>query len=83
MKNIYSNIYKPTNNNLSKAKIAIEKGDVVAVPTETVYGLAANAYNSDAIKKIFSLKKRPSNNVRLSIDYPISSLIYVPATDVI
>ena len=62
MKNIYSNIYKPTNNNLSKAKIAIEKGDVVAVPTETVYGLAANAYNSDAIKKIFSLKKRPSNN---------------------
>ena len=62
MKNIYSNIYKPTNNNLSKAKIAIEKGDVVAVPTETVYGLAANAYNTKAVKKIFSLKKRPSNN---------------------
>ena len=62
MKNIYSNIYKPTNNNLSKAKIAIEKGDVVAIPTETVYGLAANAYNTKAVKKIFSLKKRPSNN---------------------
>jgi L-threonylcarbamoyladenylate synthase len=62
MKNIYSNIYKPTNNNLSKAKIVIEKGDVVAVPTETVYGLAANAYNTKAVKKIFSLKKRPSNN---------------------
>jgi L-threonylcarbamoyladenylate synthase len=62
MKNIYSNIYKPTNNNLSKAKIAIEKGDVVGVPTETVYGLAANAYNTKAVKKIFSLKKRPSNN---------------------
>ena len=62
MKNIYSNIYKPTNNNLNKAKIAIEKGDVVAVPTETVYGLAANAYNTKAVKKIFSLKKRPSNN---------------------
>ena len=62
MKNIYSNICKPTNNNLSKAKIAIEKGDVVAIPTETVYGLAANAYNTRAVKKIFSLKKRPSNN---------------------
>jgi L-threonylcarbamoyladenylate synthase len=62
MKNIYSNICKPTNNNLSKAKIAIEKGDVVAIPTETVYGLAANAYNTKAVKKIFSLKKRPSNN---------------------
>jgi len=36
MKNIYSNIYKATNNNLYKAKIVIEKGDVVAVPTETV-----------------------------------------------
>jgi L-threonylcarbamoyladenylate synthase len=59
MKNIYSNIYKPTNNNLSKAKIAIEKGDVVAVPTETVYGLAANAYNSDASKKDFFFKKTP------------------------
>jgi L-threonylcarbamoyladenylate synthase len=62
MKNIYSNIYKPTNNNLNKAKVAIEKGDVVAIPTETVYGLAANAYNTKAVKKIFSLKKRPSNN---------------------
>jgi L-threonylcarbamoyladenylate synthase len=62
MKNIYSNICKPTNNNLSKAKIAIEKGDVVAIPTETVYGLAANAYNTKAVKKIFSLKKRPSTN---------------------
>ena len=47
---------------LNKAKVAIEKGDVVAIPTETVYGLAANAYNAKAVKKIFSLKKRPSNN---------------------
>ena len=62
MKNIYSNIYKTTNNNLSKAKVAIEKGDIVAIPTETVYGLAANAYNTRAVKKIFSLKKRPSSN---------------------
>ena len=62
MKNIYSNIYKPTNNNLSKAKVVIEKGGVVAIPTETVYGIAANAYNTKAVKKIFYLKKRPSDN---------------------
>ena len=62
MKNIYSNIYKPTNNNLTKAKVIVDKGGVVAVPTETVYGLAANAYNNKAIQKIYSLKKRPSRN---------------------
>ena len=32
------------------------------MPTETVYGLAANAYNSKAIRKIYALKKRPGNN---------------------
>ncbi|NCU46345.1 MAG: threonylcarbamoyl-AMP synthase, partial [Candidatus Fonsibacter ubiquis] len=62
MKNIYSNIYKPTNNNLTKAKIIVDNGGVVAVPTETVYGLAANAYNNKAIQKIYSLKRRPSRN---------------------
>jgi len=44
MKNIYSNIYKPTNNNLSKAKVAIEKGDVVAIPTETVYKISIQIF---------------------------------------
>ena len=40
----------------------LEKGDVVAIPTETVYGLAADATNKKAIKKIFSIKKRPLNH---------------------
>ena len=40
----------------------LEKGDVVAIPTETVYGLAADATNESAIKKIFSIKKRPLNH---------------------
>ncbi len=40
----------------------LEKGDVVAIPTETVYGLAADATNETAIKKIFSIKKRPLNH---------------------
>lgn len=44
-------------------KLAIQKlkdGDVVAIPTETVYGLAGDIENEEAIKKIFATKKRPS-----------------------
>jgi len=38
----------------------LEAGEVVAVPTETVYGLAANALDADAVAKVFSVKERPS-----------------------
>mgnify|MGYP003641701057 CR=1 FL=1 len=47
---------------LSKAKEALENNKIIAIPTETVYGLAGNAYQETAIKKIFQLKKRPYNN---------------------
>jgi len=53
------------NNNLANIKKSIfflNKNDCVAIPTETVYGLAANAYSNKAVKKIYSLKKRPRNN---------------------
>ena len=40
----------------------IQKGKIIAVPTETVYGLAADARNINAVKKIFSVKNRPSNH---------------------
>ncbi len=53
------------NNNLANIKKSIfflNKNDCVAIPTETVYGLAANAYSSIAVKKIYSLKKRPKYN---------------------
>lgn len=40
----------------------LENGSLVAIPTETVYGLAADATNEAAIKKIFSVKKRPLNH---------------------
>lgn len=40
----------------------IRRGEVVAIPTETVYGLAADAENSLAVRKIFELKGRPSDN---------------------
>ena len=62
MKNIYLNIYKPNSGNLKKAKKEIEDNNVIGLPTETVYGLAANAYSETSVKKIFKLKKRPSFN---------------------
>lgn len=40
-------------------KQLLESGQVVGVPTETVYGLAGNAFNEDAVLKIFSVKNRP------------------------
>ena len=53
------------NNNLANIKKSIfflNKNDCVAIPTETVYGLAGNAYSNRAVKKIYTLKKRPKNN---------------------
>ena len=40
----------------------LKNGEVVAIPTETVYGLAADARNNDAVAKIFTAKGRPSDN---------------------
>ena len=48
--------------NIKKAQKLLNKGECVAIPTETVYGLAANAYSNKACKKIYKLKKRPKNN---------------------
>ena len=44
--------------NIKKSKYYLDKGDCIAIPTETVYGLAGNAYCSKAALKIFKLKKR-------------------------
>ena len=53
---------KSIQSNIKKAKKYLDKNHCVAVPTETVYGLAGNAYSNMAVKKIFKLKKRPMNN---------------------
>ena len=62
MRNIYSNIFNVNNKNLSKAVDYLKKKQLIGVPTETVYGLAGNAYSKEAVKKIYLLKKRPSKN---------------------
>ncbi|MDC0481495.1 L-threonylcarbamoyladenylate synthase [Candidatus Pelagibacter sp.] len=53
---------KSIQSNIKKAKNYLDKNHCVAVPTETVYGLAGNAYSNIAVNKIFNLKKRPKNN---------------------
>jgi L-threonylcarbamoyladenylate synthase len=48
-----------TGTDLQRAKALLEQGELVAVPTETVYGLAGNALNLSAVTNIFAVKERP------------------------
>lgn len=47
---------------IAKAAQALARGELVAMPTETVYGLAADARNADAVRRIFAAKGRPQNH---------------------
>jgi L-threonylcarbamoyladenylate synthase len=49
---------KSIQSNIKKAKKYLDKNHCIAVPTETVYGLAGNAYSDQSAKKIFKLKKK-------------------------
>ena len=53
MKNSYSNIFPFTEKILNKTVKVLNKGVLVGMPTETVYGLAGNAYSKTVIAKIF------------------------------
>ncbi|NMB30331.1 MAG: threonylcarbamoyl-AMP synthase [Clostridiales bacterium] len=55
-------ILSTNDENIRIAARLIQNGDVVAMPTETVYGLAADATNPDAIRRIFKIKGRPQDN---------------------
>jgi len=65
---------KSNQSNIKKAKKYLNKNYCIGVPTETVYGLAANAYKNSAVKKIFNLKKRPKNNPLIVHYHDIDSL---------
>jgi L-threonylcarbamoyladenylate synthase len=52
-------ILKPTKETIKIAVDILKKGGVIAFPTETVYGLGANGFNSIAVAKIFEIKNRP------------------------
>ncbi|MDR3166140.1 MAG: threonylcarbamoyl-AMP synthase [Synergistaceae bacterium] len=55
-------IFDPTEGNISKAAEILRRGGLVAFPTETVYGLGANALDERAVGKIFEAKGRPGDN---------------------
>ena len=67
---------------LKLSRDIISNGGAVAFPTETVYGLGANAFDDRAVENIFAIKGRPSDNpliVHVHRDYDISSLVeFVP-----
>ena len=65
------------NSNTNGIKQAVKKildGEIIFIPTDTVYGIAASPYNNKAIKKIFSIKKRSVSNslVLLCSDYKMA-----------
>ena len=60
--------------NIKKAENLLNKRECVAIPTETVYGIAGNAYSDTACKKIFKLKKRPANNPLIIHYYDLNKL---------
>lgn len=55
-------VLKPNDHSLAMAGNLLRNGEVVAIPTETVYGLAANAFDGKAVAKIFQAKGRPMDN---------------------
>lgn len=68
--------------NLNNAKKALINDEIISIPTETVYGLAANAYSETALKKIFILKRRPFYNPLIvhikSLEYIHEVAINIP-----
>ena len=61
-----TNIFTYSNSTLQQAAEIIKNGGLVAFPTETVYGLGANAFNNQAVANIFAVKGRPSFNPLIS-----------------
>jgi len=56
---------------IDRAVEALREGEVIAFPTETVYGLGADAQNPDAVRKVFELKGRPATHpLIVHIDHP-------------
>ena len=60
--------------NIKKAMKLLNIRECIAIPTETVYGIAGNAYSDTACKKIFRLKKRPTNNPLIIHYYNLKKL---------
>lgn len=62
MKTRHFEIHSPCNPDIAEVASILKDGGVVAIPTETVYGLAGNALKGECVKKIYEAKGRPSDN---------------------
>ncbi len=65
---------------IKRAKEILLSNGVIGMPTETVYGLAAVGVSDDAVKKIFEIKGRPSDNpliAHVHKDYDLNKLVYI------
>ena len=67
---------EPTTENIAAAADIIRRGGLLGIPTETVYGLGANALDEEAVLHIFEAKGRPQDNP-LIIHVPDLSLIHI------
>lgn len=77
------NAFNPEKKIISRAADLIKSGELVAFPTETVYGLGANALNSNAVEKIFIAKGRPQDNpliLHVSDLEQVNDLVYMNDT---
>lgn len=63
---VVAKIYPPTDANIEQASKILRGGGIIGLPTETVYGLGADATNSGAIAKVFAAKNRPEFNPLIS-----------------
>lgn len=78
--NMKTTIYEITEQTIDKAVSLLNASEVVAIPTETVYGLGAVGTDSEAVKKIYQIKGRPSDNpliAHVHKDYDITRLVYI------
>jgi L-threonylcarbamoyladenylate synthase len=64
----------PSRRKINQAATVIKNGGLVAFPTETVYGLGANAFDEKAVKEIFIAKKRPADNPLIVHIYSLDQL---------
>ena len=70
-------LFHTDDNEIAEAGEILRNGGLVAFPTETVYGLGASAFDSDAAKKIYAAKGRPSDNpliVHICYLHPVFSI---------
>ncbi|HBD94679.1 MAG: threonylcarbamoyl-AMP synthase [Spirochaetes bacterium GWF1_31_7] len=74
----------PTVDDIKKAALIIQNGGLVSFPTETVYGLGADVFNTTAIAKVFQVKKRPHFDpliCHVSTIETVEKLAFIPNSD--